>query len=227
MEILWVCLAAMAVHYKQLDAAQVAFAALRETDKILYVDAIKVRTSLALFMLSPKLTSLSRVVKKNNKKFRRRWTTSPWSRRRRHCCRTDVWKPKQYSSRLACLLKPSCWTCSCSSLKSGPLFFSFLAKEKIIYILFFPTEIFFLFCFVNNCRALELAVKHDSNIDVVVAYRRKYLEQFGWTETIPRFIEYAKKVIRFKQFQIKNNSFSKYKCFQIRSTSTGTPSKRN
>lgn len=42
MEILWVCLAAMAVHYKQLDAAQVAFAALRETDKILYVDAIKV-----------------------------------------------------------------------------------------------------------------------------------------------------------------------------------------
>lgn len=45
-------------------------------------------------------------------------------------------------------------------------------------------------------RALELAVKHDSNIDVVVAYRRKYLEQFSWTETIPRFIEYAKKVIR-------------------------------
>jgi hypothetical protein len=44
-------------------------------------------------------------------------------------------------------------------------------------------------------RALELAVKHDSNIDVVVAYRRKYLEQFSWTETIPRFIEYAKKVI--------------------------------
>jgi hypothetical protein len=44
MEILWVCLAAMAVHYKQLDAAQVAFAALRETDKILYVDAIKVNT---------------------------------------------------------------------------------------------------------------------------------------------------------------------------------------
>lgn len=44
MEILWVCLAAMAVHYKQLDAAQVAFAALRETDKILYIDAIKVKT---------------------------------------------------------------------------------------------------------------------------------------------------------------------------------------
>lgn len=46
-----------------------------------------------------------------------------------------------------------------------------------------------------NCRALDLAVKHDSNIDVVVAYRRKYLEQFGWTETIPRFVEVAKKVV--------------------------------
>ena len=42
MELLWLCLAAMAVHYKQLDAAQVAFAALKETDKILYIDAIKV-----------------------------------------------------------------------------------------------------------------------------------------------------------------------------------------
>lgn len=44
-ELLWVCLAAMAVHYKQLDAAQVAFAALRQTDKILFIDAIKVKCS--------------------------------------------------------------------------------------------------------------------------------------------------------------------------------------
>ena len=34
----------MAVHYKQLDAAQVAFAALKQTDKILYIDAIKVES---------------------------------------------------------------------------------------------------------------------------------------------------------------------------------------
>lgn len=52
MEILWVCLAAMAVHYKQLDAAQVAFAALRETDKILYIDAIKVKTFCAVMAFS-------------------------------------------------------------------------------------------------------------------------------------------------------------------------------
>lgn len=32
----------MAIHYKQLDAAQVAFVALRDTDKILFIDAIKV-----------------------------------------------------------------------------------------------------------------------------------------------------------------------------------------
>lgn len=44
MELLWLCLAAMAVHYKQLDAAQVAFAALKQTDKILYIDAIKVES---------------------------------------------------------------------------------------------------------------------------------------------------------------------------------------
>ena len=49
MELIWVCLAAMAVHYKQLDAAQVAFAALRETDKILYIDAIKVIFSRTIF----------------------------------------------------------------------------------------------------------------------------------------------------------------------------------
>lgn len=28
----------------------------------------------------------------------------------------------------------------------------------------------------------------------IIRYRRKYLEQFGWTETVPKFIEQAKKV---------------------------------
>lgn len=32
----------MAVHFKQLDPAQIAYAALGETDKILYIDSIKV-----------------------------------------------------------------------------------------------------------------------------------------------------------------------------------------
>lgn len=42
MDLLWVCLAVIAVHFKQLDPAQIAYAALGETDKILYVDSIKV-----------------------------------------------------------------------------------------------------------------------------------------------------------------------------------------
>jgi len=37
-------------------------------------------------------------------------------------------------------------------------------------------------------------VKHETGIDVVVAYRRKYLEQFNWSESLPRFIEMARKV---------------------------------
>ena len=41
-DLLWVCLAVMAVHFKQLDPAQIAYAALGETDKILYIDSIKV-----------------------------------------------------------------------------------------------------------------------------------------------------------------------------------------
>lgn len=48
--------------------------------------------------------------------------------------------------------------------------------------------------YCSMCRALELAVKHETGIDVVVAYRRKYLEQFNWTETLARFIEMARKV---------------------------------
>ncbi|XP_046461872.1 intraflagellar transport protein 80 homolog [Daphnia pulex] len=130
MEILWVCLAAMAVHYKQLDAAQVAFAALRETDKILYVDAIKKMNNVAMIKAETALLQNGRTEAET------------------------------------------------ILLQAGlPL------KAIMLNLQLFQFE-----------KALELAVKHDSNIDVVVAYRRKYLEQFSWTETIPRFIEYAKKV---------------------------------
>ncbi|KAI9560861.1 hypothetical protein GHT06_011815 [Daphnia sinensis] len=130
MEMLWVCLAAMAVHYKQLDAAQVAFAALRETDKILYIDAIKKMNNVAMIKAETALLQNGRTEAET------------------------------------------------ILLQAGlPL------KAIMLNLQLFQFE-----------KALELAVKHDSNIDVVVAYRRKYLEQFGWTETIPRFIEYAKKV---------------------------------
>lgn len=39
---MWLCLAAMAVHLKRLDAAQVAYAALCRTDRIVFTESLKV-----------------------------------------------------------------------------------------------------------------------------------------------------------------------------------------
>ena len=44
------------------------------------------------------------------------------------------------------------------------------------------------------CRALSLAMKQNAHIDVVLAYRKKYLERFNKTEDEPLFIETNKKV---------------------------------
>lgn len=51
-------------------------------------------------------------------------------------------------------------------------------------------------CSVYNllCRALELAVKHKTHVDTVLAYRQKYLENFGRTEKSKRFLQYAQGV---------------------------------
>ena len=43
-------------------------------------------------------------------------------------------------------------------------------------------------------RALELAVKHKTHIDTVVAYRQRYLHNFDKKETNKRFIQYAEGV---------------------------------
>ncbi|KAM6065174.1 intraflagellar transport protein 80 homolog isoform 2-T5 [Theristicus caerulescens] len=40
-------------------------------------------------------------------------------------------------------------------------------------------------------RALELAVKHKTHVDTVLAYRQKFLEDFGKKETNKRFLQYA------------------------------------
>ncbi|NWV07561.1 IFT80 protein, partial [Ptilonorhynchus violaceus] len=40
-------------------------------------------------------------------------------------------------------------------------------------------------------RALDLAVKHRTHVDTVLAYRQKFLEDFGKKETNPRFLQYA------------------------------------
>ncbi|NXQ68366.1 IFT80 protein, partial [Quiscalus mexicanus] len=43
-------------------------------------------------------------------------------------------------------------------------------------------------------RALELAVKHRTHVDTVLAYRQKFLEDFGKKETNQRFLQYAEGV---------------------------------
>ena len=52
--------------------------------------------------------------------------------------------------------------------------------------------IFFIVLFLY--RALDLATKYNTDIDIVLTARRQYLQQFGWSETIPRFIESVRKV---------------------------------
>ncbi|KAJ1088022.1 hypothetical protein NDU88_001181 [Pleurodeles waltl] len=44
-------------------------------------------------------------------------------------------------------------------------------------------------------RALELAVKHKTHVDTVLAYRQKYLEDFNKQETNKRFLQYAEGVV--------------------------------
>lgn len=43
-------------------------------------------------------------------------------------------------------------------------------------------------------RALELAVKHKTHVDTVLAYRQKFLQKFGRKETNKRFLQYAEGV---------------------------------
>ncbi|XP_068262674.1 intraflagellar transport protein 80 homolog isoform X3 [Nyctibius grandis] len=43
----------------------------------------------------------------------------------------------------------------------------------------------------NWDRALELAVKHKTHVDTVLAYRQKFLEDFGKKETNKRYLQYA------------------------------------
>lgn len=48
--------------------------------------------------------------------------------------------------------------------------------------------------FLLRCRALDLAVKHRTHVDTVLAYRQKFLEDFGKKETNQRFLQYAEGV---------------------------------
>lgn len=53
-------------------------------------------------------------------------------------------------------------------------------------------------CLSASChlvsRALELAVKHKTHVDTVLAYREKFLQKFGRKETNKRFLQYSEGV---------------------------------
>lgn len=51
-----------------------------------------------------------------------------------------------------------------------------------------------IFFFFFACRALELAVKHKTHVDTVLAYRHKFLQKFGRKESNKRFLQYAEGV---------------------------------
>ncbi|XP_056296765.1 intraflagellar transport protein 80 homolog isoform X2 [Pseudoliparis swirei] len=53
-------------------------------------------------------------------------------------------------------------------------------------------------------RALELAVKHKTHVDTVLAYRGKFLQKFGRKETNKRFLQYAEGVeVDWEKIQAK------------------------
>ena len=64
-------------------------------------------------------------------------------------------------------------------------------------------------------RALQLAVKYDAHLDLVLAGRRKYLQQFAWTETNVKFVEYSKKVGHYYYFPSAVICIWKYKANKI------------
>ncbi|XP_076002159.1 intraflagellar transport protein 80 homolog [Genypterus blacodes] len=53
-------------------------------------------------------------------------------------------------------------------------------------------------------RALELAVKHKTHVDTVLAYRQRFLQKFGRKETNKRFLQYAEGVeVDWEKIQAK------------------------
>ena len=48
-------------------------------------------------------------------------------------------------------------------------------------------------CYIVT-RALELAIKHKTHVDTVLAFRHRHLEEIGWKEILPKFQQYGEKV---------------------------------
>jgi len=53
-------------------------------------------------------------------------------------------------------------------------------------------------------RALELAIKHKTHVDTVLAFRHRHLEEIGWKENLPKFQQYSEKVCWYDLLCLQN-----------------------
>ncbi|XP_048859543.1 intraflagellar transport protein 80 homolog isoform X3 [Brienomyrus brachyistius] len=137
---LWASLAAMAIANKELNTAEVAYAAVGEVDKVQYINSIK--------ELPSKESSLAHILLFSG-----------------------------YVQEAESLL-----------LQAG-LIYQAIQVNISLY---------------NWDRALELAVKHKTHVDTVLAYRQRYLQDFSKKETNMRFLQYAEGVeVDWEKIQAK------------------------
>ncbi|CAG0899667.1 unnamed protein product [Darwinula stevensoni] len=128
--LLWACLAGMATYAKELNTAEIAYAAIDRADKVLYVQYIKnipvkeVRSA-EMALLAGKTQEAENVL-----------------------------------------------------LQNGLLFRAIMMHIQLY----------------NWDRALELAVKHKTHLDTVLAFRKRYLMRFDREETNKRFIQFGQGV---------------------------------
>ncbi|XP_018588159.2 intraflagellar transport protein 80 homolog isoform X1 [Scleropages formosus] len=137
---LWASLAAMAMASKELTAAEVAYAAIGEVDKVQYINYIK--------ELPSKESSLAHIL----------------------------------------LFSGHVQEAETMLLQAG-LIYQAIQIHINLY---------------NWDRALELAVKHKTHVDTVLAHRQKYLQDFSKKETNKRFLQYSEGVeVDWEKIQAK------------------------
>ena len=77
--------------------------------------------------------------------------------------------------------------------------------------------------FYSHYRALELAVKHKTHVDTVLAYRQKFLETFGKQETNKRYLQYAEGVSIIQYFMIMYVFYGVYIIFILMRQNLNNP----
>ncbi|XP_002738919.2 intraflagellar transport protein 80 homolog [Saccoglossus kowalevskii] len=144
---MWGCLAAMAAYAKELNTAEIAYAAIDEADKVEFIIHIK-----------------------------------------------EIPSKEARSAEMALF-------CGNSQDAEGIL----LQGGLIFRAIMMNIELY------NWDRALELAVKHKTHVDTVLAYRQKFLDDFDKKETNKRFLQYAEGVeVNWEKIEAKiENEYQK------------------